>query len=456
MQIEGRRFCVIGMGKSGVAAANLLAALGADVLLSDLKDTPDLRESVAKSVDRRVETVFGCEVVRPGCVAVLSPGIAPHTPAFRLANRVADEVIGEVELFFRTFPGRVVAVTGTDGKSTVTTMTAHLLSACGIKAHAGGNLGNALCGMVSTMTDKDVVVAEVSCFQLITCSRFRPEVALVTNLAPDHVEFHGSYDAYIRAKSIVVRAQAAGDSFVRNIDDPILSNWLTPNNEWTAENGQTVVDMSVKGPVENGAFLDEGGLWLSSHGRAIEVCKRNELKLPGAHNTENALMSIAACMALKDRRVSIPSLVEGLRSYKGLPHRIEFVRMLDGVDWYNDSKATNPHAATVGIKAFDGRELILLAGGYEKDLDLSDMAAAVGERCVRVILFGACAERMKREFPKSVPSEVVDNMRKAVDRARKLAPVGGVVLLSPGASSFDQFNSFEDRGDRFKKMINEL
>jgi UDP-N-acetylmuramoylalanine--D-glutamate ligase len=453
MQIEGRKFCVIGMGKSGLAASNLLAAHGAQVVLSDVRDNRDLRESVAGSVDRRVETVFGCEVVRPGCIAVLSPGIAPHAPVYRLANRVADEVIGEVELFFRFFPGRTIAVTGTDGKSTVTTMTAHLLNACGIRAHAAGNLGNALCGEVQSLTEKDVVVAEVSCFQLVTCSRFRPDVALVTNLAPDHIDHHGTYDAYIRAKALVARAQMAGDAFVRNIDDTVLATWFTPGNEWIAGNGQTVVDVSMNNPVENGAFFDEDGLWIASRGRAIEVCRRDELTLPGPHNTENALMSIAACMALADRRVNVPSLVAGLRSYKGLPHRIEFVRVLDGVSWYNDSKATNPHAACVGIRAFDGKPLILLAGGYEKNLDLDDMAAAIGERCAHVVLFGACADRMKREFPKSVPTEIVPDMRNAVDRARELANPDSVVLLSPGASSFDQFTSFEDRGDRFRKMV---
>ncbi|HNU69158.1 MAG TPA: UDP-N-acetylmuramoyl-L-alanine--D-glutamate ligase [Myxococcota bacterium] len=456
MLVEGRKFCVIGMGKSGIAASNLLASHGAQVVLSDMRDNRDLRESVAGSVDRRVETVFGCEVVRPGSVAVLSPGIAPHAPAFRLAQRVADEVIGEVELFFRFFPGRTIAVTGTDGKSTVTTLTAHLLNACGIPARAAGNLGNALCGEVQDLTEKDVVVAEVSCFQLITCRQFRPDVALVTNLAPDHIDHHGTWEAYVRAKAMVGAAQMAGDAFVRNIDDPVLKTWFTPGNRWISGNGQAVVDVSLEHSVEDGAFLEDGGLWIASRKRAIEVCRRDELKLPGPHNTENALMAIAACMALQDRRVSIPSLVNGLRTYAGLPHRIEFVRHLDGVDWYNDSKATNPHAAAVGIRSFAGRPLVLLAGGYEKNLELKDMATAIGERCRHVVLFGACAERMKREFPKAVPLEIVQDMRSAVNRAREIADPDSVVLLSPGASSFDQFTSFEDRGDRFKKMINEM
>lgn len=456
MRIEGRRFCVIGMGKSGIAASNLLAGLGGDVILSDGRDTSDIRESVAKTLNRRVETVFGREVVDPGCVAVLSPGVVPNAPAWRLANRMADEVIGEVELFFRLFPGRTIAVTGTDGKSTVTTLTAHLLTSCGIGAHAAGNLGNALCGLVPGLTERDVVVAEVSCFQLLTTSRFRPDVALVTNLAPDHIDHHGTFEAYVRAKARVAAAQMIGDAFVRNIDDPILATWFEPGNGWVSGNGQAIHDVSLDRAVETGAFFQDNALCIAENGNTIEVCGRDELNLPGPHNTENALMSIAACMALRDKRITIPGLVNGLRSYRGLPHRIEFIRELDGIRWYNDSKATNPHAACVGIRSFQGKPLVLLAGGYEKGLDLADMAATIAERCSSVILFGACAARMKREFPATVPTSVVPDMKAAVHLARKTAAAGGVVLLSPGASSFDQFTSFEDRGDRFRALVNEL
>jgi len=456
MRIEGRRFCVIGMGKSGIAASNLLAGFGGDVVLSDARDTVDMRESVAKSLNRRVDTIFGHEVIEPGCIAVLSPGIAPHAPVYRQACRVADEVIGEVELFFRLFPGRTIAVTGTDGKSTVTTLTAHLLTSCGISAHAAGNLGNALCELVPGLTEKDVVVAEVSCFQLLTTSLFRPDVALVTNLAPDHIDHHGSFDAYVRAKTLVAERQMIGDAFVRNIDDPILNTWFEPGNRWIDGNGQAIHDVSQCRMVDNGAFFQDDDLWIAANGSSIEVCGRDELHLPGPHNTENALMSIAACMALNDKRITIPGLVKGLRSYRGLPHRIEFVRELDGIRWFNDSKATNPHAACVGIRSFEGRPLVLLAGGYEKGLDLADMGEAIAERCSSVVLFGACAGRMKREFPASIPTSIVPDLRTAVDLARTTAAPGGVVLLSPGASSFDQFTSFEDRGDRFRAMVMEL
>lgn len=451
MKIDGRSFSVVGLGKSGVAAANLLAGLGGDVLLSDGKDLPAVREAAGR-VHPKVRLAFGGEVVRPGDVAVLSPGIPPHAPIFRTAYRVADEVLGEVELFARLFPGRVVAVTGTDGKSTTTTLAAHLLSTAGLKAHAAGNLGNPLCELVPDLGTDDVVVAEVSCFQLITCTRFRPHVALVTNLAEDHLEHHGSMAAYVRAKARVLASQAAGDAFVRNLDDPLLAGWLRTGDPWTAENGQRILDVSQRGRVRDGAFADKGDLFLARDGIATRVCARTDFAPVGDHNTENALLAMAAAATLG---VGAEALARGLASYRGLAHRIEFVRDLDGVRFYNDSKATNPHAAITGLRAFS-RKVVLLAGGHEKDLPLGELAREVERRCLHVVLVGESAARMQREFPPSVPSEILPDLAAGVHRAFELARPGGTVLFSPAASSYDQFRNFEERGDRFRELVNAL
>lgn len=452
MKIQGRSFSVIGMGRSGVAAANLLAKLGGDVLLSDRADSEGVRASAA-SLDPAVRTQFGREVVRAGDVAVLSPGIPPSAPAYRIAHRVADEVIGEMELFFRLFPGTVVAVTGTDGKSTTTTLIAHLLRTAGRNAVAAGNLGNPVCDLVPELGPDDVVVAEVSCFQLLTCSRFRPRVAVVTNLAEDHIEHHGSFDAYVRAKALVLARQAAGDAFVRNDDDPILRWWLRPGDPWTADNGQVVVDVSREHPVHDGAFFADGAFRLAAGGRVETLCDRAAFPLPGGHNVENALLAIAAARALG---AAPDRLAEGLGTYRGLPHRIERVREVDGVVFYNDSKATNPHAAITGLRAFD-EPVVLIAGGHEKDLSLDDLSTEVGVRCEAVVLVGECAGRMQREFPAAVPSEILPDLPSGVARALELArPRGRAVLFSPASSSYDQFRNFEERGDRFRELVNSL
>lgn len=452
MRVEGASFSVLGMGKSGVAAANLLASLGADVLLSDGRDGDELRKRAEERIDYRVHLAFGQEVVRPGDVAVMSPGVPPAAPAYRLAQRVASEVIGEMELFFRLFPGRVLAITGTDGKSTTTTLAAHLLNAAGIPAHAAGNLGNPVCDLVNVLGPDDVVVAEVSCYQLLTTVRFRPHVALVTNLAEDHLDHHGTFHAYVAAKARILERQAHGDVFVRNLDDPLLANWLQPGDPWTRDNGQHVRDVSRSGPVHDGAFLLDGGVFLATDGVEVRVADRSAFPLPGEHNTENLLLALSACQALG---ATPEALGEGLRTYRGLPHRIEFIRTLDGVTFFNDSKATNPHAAITALRAFDKR-VVLVAGGFEKGLPLSDLSSAVERHCRAVVLTGDSAERMKREFPRNVPVEVVDDLETAVLTAYEKARPEGVVLFSPAASSFDRYASFEHRGDRFRAIVDEL
>lgn len=443
-------YSVVGMGKSGLAAARSLASRGFDVLLSDRLDTPELR-AAASQLCPNVRTVFGREEVRPGDVVVLSPGIPPHADIFRKAQRLAVEVIGEVELFFRLFEGQIVAVTGTDGKSTVTTMIAHLLRTAGQNAHAAGNLGTPLCDILQGLGAKDIVVAEVSCFQLITTNRFRPFVALCTNLAPDHLDYHGSFDAYVMAKARIVQNQAAGDWFIRNLDDPIISTWLRGGSD-VQPNGQTILDVSRYRAVAHGAFAAGDKLFIAKEGRARYLCKRSEIRLPGEHNIENALLAVAACIPFG---VEPDALVQGLTTYSGLPHRIEFVREFRGVSFYNDSKATNPHATITALRAFS-EKVILIAGGHEKWLPLQELAEEVGRRCKAVVLVGESAQRMAKEFGSSVPIEVLPDLAKGVARAFELANGKGIVLFSPAASSYDQFHDFEERGEKFRQLVNAL
>lgn len=445
--------CVVGMGRSGLAAARALANRGWAVVLSDGRSRDQIG-AVVDDLPDNVELVFGGEVILRDSIVVLSPGIHPQSPVYRKAERLAGELIGEVELFFRLFDGRIVAVTGTDGKSTVTTLTAHLLNVGGYSAMAAGNLGNALCEIVASPEKQpDVVVAEVSCFQLLTIKRFRPEVALVTNLAADHIDVHGSYDAYMRAKARVVLNQMAGDVFVRNLDSAELAGWITPESRLAPDNGQRVWDISQTRDVANGVMAVDGGIYRMREGRRESICARSDIALVGSHNTENILLSVAAAggVGLDD-----PSkLAKGLASYRGLPHRIEFVRELSGVRYYNDSKATNSHAAATGILAFD-KPVILIAGGYEKGLDLGQMSDAIGQNCKKVFLTGDSAERMAREFPADTQKTIVESLSDAVSAASHSADIGDIVLFSPGTSSFDRYRSFEHRGDVFKEIVSQL
>ncbi len=456
MTVSGRAFSVVGMGRSGLAAARALALRGADVLLSDREDSPELRQR-ASSLPSGVQVVLGREVIRPGDTVVLSPGIPPSASVFREAHRAGGEVMGEVELFYRLWPGRIVAVTGTDGKSTVTTLIAHMLEAGGVRAHAAGNLGNALCDLLAGGDGPDpshVVVAEVSCFQLVTVSRFRPLVAVVTNVAQDHIEYHGSFEAYVRAKARVVMNQAAGDWFVRNRDDPILSAWLKPGQAIAPDNGQTILEVSRNGPVVDGAWSWGRVLHTARSGRSAPVVLREEFCPIGAHNEVNALLAMAACLPFG---LDEAALAKGLRSYRGLPHRIEFVREVGGVRFYNDSKATNPHAAATALRAFD-EPVVLIAGGYEKGLPLDPLLARIPERCAAVVLCGGNAERMAQEVQGLVPVEVVQDLEVGVERALERARALGVrvVLFSPAASSYDRYHGFEERGEHFRRVVEGL
>lgn len=446
MTLSGMRFSVIGMGRSGISAAKLILNLGGDCILSDKRDDPELRQSVK---DIPVEKVFGKELIRENDIVVLSPGIPPSSPVFREAERRGCEIISEVELFYRVFSGRIIAITGTDGKSTTTTMTAHLLRCCGLNAREGGNLGNPLCDLLYDISDDTIVVAEVSCFQLITCKRFRPQVAVITNLAEDHLEYHGSFNAYIRAKARVLANQAHGDVFVRNMDDPILRRFLTPDDRFTKENGQEILECSQNIPVFSGVFMKDGVFFIADKGKNISLCPRDTLCLPGRHNVENALLSICACLPFSK---NMDGIIKGLRSFKGLPHRIEFVREKDGVRFFNDSKATNPHSTIFALRSFD-EPVILIAGGHEKGLSLIELGVECERRCKGVVLTGESAQRMFQELPPTIKKEIVNSLEEAVTLAFYLAKPKGIVLFSPGCSSYDRFKNFEERGEVFKRIV---
>jgi len=297
-----------------------------------------------------------------------------------------------------------------------------------------------------------VVVAEVSCYQLLSTIRFRPEVAVITNLAEDHLDHHGSFEAYVAAKARILKEQAHGDVFVRNLDDRLLAEWVRPGNRWTRDNGQRVRDVSRTGPVKDGAFLLDHAVHVAEQGNEVRIADRGEFPLPGEHNTEDLLLAIAAASSL---RLDPEGLREGLSTYRGLPHRLEFVRRVEGVSFFNDSKATNPHAAITALRAFD-RKVVLIAGGFEKGLPLTELALEVEWRCRAVVLTGDSAERMRQEFPHTVPTEVVPTLEDAVILAFEKAQPDGIVLFSPAASSFDRYSSFEERGDAFRSLVEAL
>ncbi|MGM0577704.1 MAG: UDP-N-acetylmuramoyl-L-alanine--D-glutamate ligase [Myxococcota bacterium] len=432
MRVAGRRFTVVGAGRSGLAAAHALASRGADVRLVEA------RPGTARPESLHPDAAFeaGTNAVREGDVAVLSPGIPEVSPVRGEIAAVADEVIGEVELFWRLSPAPVVAVTGTDGKSTTTTMIGAVFEASGRPTFVGGNLGNPLCEGLEEITSEHVVVAEISAFQLTTCDGFRPRVAVVTNIAEDHLDYHGGFAPYQAAKRRIWRRMGEGDTVVLNADDPHIARWPLPE-------GPTLRRFSLESEADGD--LRDDTLTLDG----TPLMERSELRLLGSHNVANALAAALAADALGVDRETIR---RALAAYEPLPHRLQPVGTVDGVLWVNDSKATNPNAAAAGIRAVEG-DLIVLCGGSSKDADFLPLGGLIRERARAAICFGQTRDEIAAAVGPEIDVRVVETLEDAVARARDLARPGDTVLLSPGCASFDQFRSYAHRGEVFTALL---
>jgi UDP-N-acetylmuramoylalanine--D-glutamate ligase len=443
MDIDGKRFTVVGAGKSGMAAANAISRRGGDVRL--VESRPNLARPAG--LEPKVHFAAGTNAVRSGDVAVLSPGIPEVSPLRQQVAAVATEVIGEVELFYRLCPSPIIAITGTDGKSTTTTMIGDIFSASGRKTFVGGNLGNPLCeGLDDASLDpKSVVVAEISAFQLTTCHDFRPHVAVVTNIAEDHLDYHGGYEPYQAAKRGIWRQMATDDVLILNRDDAEIAAWTlpaAPTIRWFSLTKSNVAD----------AYFHDGVLWLKGdHGSPQELMKRNELPLLGEHNVANAL---AATLAAHAMNIDLQSIRTALRGIKALPHRLQSVATHGGVSWVNDSKATNPNAAMAGIKAID-TPLILLAGGSTKEADFTSFTTLARKRARTTIVFGQTRHAIAAAFDDGNIC-IVETLQEAVKLAHRHAVEGDTVLLSPACASFDQFKSYGHRGDVFRELVEAL
>jgi len=344
----------------------------------------------------------------------------------------------------------VLAVTGTDGKSTTTSWLGSMCSAAKHPTWIGGNLGIPLCASLDELTPEHIVVAEVSCFQLSTAPNFHPSVAVITNIAPDHLDYYdGSFDAYQHAKAAVMQNHGPTDTVVLNADDPILAQWKAPN-------GGKTLWFSRQIPLSNDKF----GVWLEGNTiryrgestASMDIVHIDELQIPGMHNVENAMAATAAAFA---HGLPLEAIQESLRTFGGLEHRIEYITTINDVRFYNDSKATNPHASEAALRAFN-EPMVLIAGGSEKGSDFSDWAELVVDRCRHVICCGDTGHRIQQTLGERVPTTLVDSLETATVEAFKIAKTGGLVVLSPACASFDQFRSFEERGREFKRMVHAL
>lgn len=450
MDYKGKKIIVLGAGTSGVGAARVLARLGAETVLADRNDkaVSDAERDELTGLGVTVITGRQDEAMLDGVHRVIvSPGIPLTIPFLESARQKGIDIVGEVELGYEVCKAPMLAVTGTNGKTTVTTLLAKVMELTGKNILVGGNIGDSLSEQALAATADSLVVAEVSSYQLESVKTFRPQGAIVLNVTPDHLQRHKTMAAYAAAKANIFRCQRAGDFTVLNVDDPIVKA-MAPNVP------AKVLCISQHGTVTDGAYFSEGICYAVRAGQAVPVVTASDLLIPGQHNIENVLAVIALAYALG---VDVEAMGNTIRHFSGVEHRIEKTAVIDGVTYYNDSKATNTDSAIKALEAFTV-PIILLAGGHDKMTPLADFMAEVKKTVKDLILMGEAADRFEKAARDAGITAIhrAGSMAEAVRMGQQLASPGDVVLLSPACSSFDWYSCFEERGDDFKENVRKL
>lgn len=448
MKLKGKKVLVFGAGVSGVSAAQVLYDQGAVATLADAKDLQHVKAAASlQALSGKVELAMGRqdELLLDGKeLLILSPGISIHHPLVQAAQSRGIPVWSEIELAGQLCKAPIIAVTGTNGKTTTTTLLGEMMKMRFSEVVVGGNIGVALSQEVQHVGPEGRVVAEISSFQLEGAHTFRPHIAVMLNLTPDHIDRHGSFDGYRITKEKIFANQTVQDFAVLNHDDEGVRDMATRVHS-------RVFFFSRQTMLEQGAFVTNGEIRLRWNGQENTVCPIRDMKLFGGHNVENAL---AACSAAYLAGVSPQDMARVLVSFTGVEHRIEPVATINGVAYYNDSKATNPESSIKALEAFEGH-IILIAGGRDKNTDLSEFMKLVKARVDQLILIGEAADRFEAAARKQGFQHIfrAPTMEAAVQKARAEAVSPQVVLLSPACASYDMFDHYEQRGCVFKELV---
>jgi UDP-N-acetylmuramoylalanine--D-glutamate ligase len=446
--VERGAVVVVGLARSGIAVARFLARRGETVIATDVKRTDELPEEARglPTLGVRLETGGHRResFVAATCV-VVSPGVPWELPELEAARRAGVTVIAEVELAFRHLRGRVAAVTGTKGKSTTTAALGAMLVESGQDARTGGNIGAPLIGLVEGSTATTTFAVEVSSFQLEGTGRFHPEVAVWLNLSPDHLDRHPSLEAYVAAKARIFANQTESDWAVVNADDPVVLA------EARRARSRKLPVRVGGGPVAegDGAYFDRGVARLRLEGREEALFARDEVRLPGAHLAGDLLFAAASARLLG---AAPDAIARAVRSFRGVEHVLEHVATMDGVSFYDDSKATNVEATRRSLEAFT-RPILAILGGRYKGGDFSELGPALRDHGRRVLAIGEARERIAAALGGVLPVDLCDSLAEAVARAKATAQPGDVVLLAPACSSFDMFRDYAERGRAFKQEV---
>jgi len=449
IELKGKKVLVVGLGKSGLAAALFLRRKGALVTVSDVRSAEALANDIPALLEEGIMVEAGGHgllTFRRQDLIVVSPGVPLDTPELVQVKNFGLPVIGELELAARFLQGRVVAITGSNGKTTTTALLGEILTEAGLPTLVGGNIGVPVVALIDESTPDTWSVLEVSSFQLESTIEFQPHIAVILNITPDHLDRHGSFENYAQAKERIFAAQDAQDFAVLNADN-------TRAAEAAARTRASVYWFSIEHPVEQGAWLQSGSVvYQASSGAEIEqIMPLKEIPLKGAHNAENVL---AAVVAARLAGVQPDIIRRAVQKFQAVEHRLEYVATVNGVEYYNDSKATNVDATAKAIAAFSsGVHLIL--GGKDKGSDYTVLTALLRERVSAVYTIGSAAAKIESHLRGIVSLHSCETLDKAVTAAANAAHPGEVVLLAPACSSFDQFENYEQRGRAFKHLVTE-
>jgi UDP-N-acetylmuramoylalanine--D-glutamate ligase len=447
MDLRGKRVLAVGLARTGVATALFCAARGARVMATDSRSETEIGEVIAKLKDAGVTLELGSHREKTFLdqdLIIPSPGVPADEAHLQVARAKGVTIWSEIELAYRFMKGRLIGITGSNGKTTTTSLVAHILETAGTHTILAGNIGTPLIGCVDAMTDDTSTVVELSSFQLELIETFRPNIGVFLNLTPDHLDRHHTFEAYGVAKARIFENQTGDDAAVLNADDAATGPYAPslPRVYW----------FSRKQRVAQGTYVRGEEIVFRQDGAEEVLLKLEDIPLAGAHNVENVL---AAAAAARLAGAPAAAIAQGVKSFAGVEHRLEFVAEIGGVRYFNDSKATNVDATLKALDAFSGRILVIL-GGKDKGGDYTVLQKPLREKAILALLIGAAAEKIEKQIAGSVALERAETLERAVETASHAAQRGDVVLFAPACASFDQFQNYEHRGRVFKDLVRQL
>ncbi len=450
--LKDKKVALLGIGVSNRPLIDILCDCGAKVIVCDKKSADELGDIVQELENKGVTLRLGEGYLDNLSADVLfrSPGMRPDLPALEKVRKDGGIVTSELEVFFDLCPCPIIAVTGSDGKTTTTTLIYTILTEGGYTCHLGGNIGHPLLADTPNIAPTDFAVVELSSFQLMTMKK-SPNIAVVTNLSPNHLDMHHGMEEYVEAKKNIFLHQSKNDRVVLNADNDITLSFASETTSKT-------VMFSKTEKIADGVYLRDGEIIVLENGKETKVMSASDIRIPGIHNVENYMAAIGAVWGL----VNVEHIVKVAKTFSGVEHRCELVRELDGVRYYNDSIATSPTRVIAGLKAFD-RKVILIAGGYDKHIPFDELGPYVIKHVKALVLCGATADKIRKcvtDCPdydaKTLPIYEFDDFTQAVNYTREIASTGDIVTLSPACAAFDRFKNFAQRGQRYKEIVNEF